>query len=156
MVAQARFSTILVLLCLAVLFLQSGCKVSDDAGDPGDGGPSDGIRLQIATPGDVRAIVANGQDSIPIQVTITDNAGNGTAGVAAIPGIRVIDEPRKGLVIARETGRLASTGDVLVYVDADCRAPSDWLERVAREFAGPNPPAARRRAEHPDQHLWSG
>ena len=31
---------------------------------------------------------------------------------------------------------------MLVYVDADCRAPRDWLERVAREFAGPHPPVA--------------
>ena len=66
----------------------------------------------------------------------------GTAAVASIPGIRVVDEPRKGLVIARETGRRVSTGDVLVYVDADCRAPRDWLERVAQEFDGPNPPVA--------------
>ena len=52
-----------------------------------------------------------------------------------IPHVRVVDEPRKGLVIARETGRLASTGDVLVYVDADCRAPLTWLERIEARFA---------------------
>ena len=27
-----------------------------------------------------------------------------------------------------------STGDVLVYLDADCRAPVTWLERVERRF----------------------
>ncbi len=59
-----------------------------------------------------------------------------------MPGITVVDEPRKGLVIARETGRRVSTGDVLVYVDADCRVPRDWLRCVAREFEGPNPPVA--------------
>ncbi len=35
---------------------------------------------------------------------------------------------------ARETGRRAATGDLLVYVDADCRAPLTWLERVERRF----------------------
>ena len=41
----------------------------------------------------------------------------------AIPGVRVIDERTKGLVFARERGRRESRGDLLVYVDADCRAP---------------------------------
>jgi cellulose synthase/poly-beta-1,6-N-acetylglucosamine synthase-like glycosyltransferase len=52
----------------------------------------------------------------------------------AIPSVRVVDEPRKGLVVARETGRLAASGDVLVYLDADCRAPLMWLARIARRF----------------------
>ena len=52
-----------------------------------------------------------------------------------MPGVRVIDEPRRGLVVAREAGRRAATGDILVYVDADCRAPFQWLERIERRFA---------------------
>lgn len=79
----------------------------------------------------------------PDEIIVINNAStDGTAAVAAIPGVRVVDEPRKGLVVARETGRRISTGDVLVYVDADCRAPREWLGRVAREFAGPHPPVA--------------
>ena len=53
----------------------------------------------------------------------------------AIPHVRVADEPRKGLVVARETGRVIATGDILVYLDADCRAPLMWLERIERRFA---------------------
>ena len=49
--------------------------------------------------------------------------------------MRVADEPRKGLVVARETGRVIATGDILVYLDADCRAPLMWLERIERRFA---------------------
>ena len=47
----------------------------------------------------------------------------------------MVDEPRKGLVVARETGRLAANGEVLVYVDADCRAPLMWLSQIERHFA---------------------
>ena len=38
--------------------------------------------------------------------------------------------------MARETARQAARGDLLVYVDADCRAPLQWLERVERRFDG--------------------
>ena len=53
----------------------------------------------------------------------------------AIPGVRVIDERTKGLVVARERGRRESRGDLLVYVDADCRAPSHWLSLIEQHFA---------------------
>ena len=52
-----------------------------------------------------------------------------------IPGDRVLDEPQKGLVVARETGRLAATGDILAYVDTDCGSPLQWPKRVERRFA---------------------
>lgn len=79
----------------------------------------------------------------PHEIIVINNASTDrTAAVASIPGIRVVDEPRKGLVVARETGWRVSTGDVLVYVDADCRAPSEWLGLIAQEFACANPPVA--------------
>ena len=79
----------------------------------------------------------------PYEIIVINNASTDrTAAVASISGIRVVDEPRKGLVVARETGRRVSTGDVLVYVDADCRAPHKWLQLIAQEFDGPHPPAA--------------
>ena len=83
------------------------------------------------------------QSFLPLEIIVINNASTDrTAAVASIPGIRVVDEPRKGLVVARETGRRVSTGDVLVYVDADCRAPRDWLALVAKEFDRPDPPVA--------------
>jgi glycosyltransferase involved in cell wall biosynthesis len=76
------------------------------------------------------------QSRLPDEILVINNAStDATRAVAeAIPHVRVVDEPRKGLVVARETGRRMATGDVLVYVDADCRAPLTWLERVERRF----------------------
>lgn len=72
----------------------------------------------------------------PDEILLVNNAStDDTARIArAVPGVTVIDEPRKGLVVARETGRRAATGDVLVYLDADCRAPLQWVERIERRF----------------------
>ncbi len=72
----------------------------------------------------------------PDEILVINNASTDeTAAVArAVPGVRVIDEPRKGLVVARETARRAARGDVLAYLDADCRAPIYWLERLERRF----------------------
>lgn len=76
------------------------------------------------------------QSRPPDEVIVIDNAStDGTGAIAAaMPGVRVVAEHRKGLVVARETGRLAATGDILVYVDADCRAPLTWLARIERRF----------------------
>ncbi len=71
------------------------------------------------------------------EILEVDNASSDETGrlARAIPGVRVVDEPSKGLVIARETARREARGDVLAYVDADCRAPLRWLERVEARFA---------------------
>jgi glycosyltransferase involved in cell wall biosynthesis len=76
------------------------------------------------------------QSRLPDEILVINNASSdGTSRVAAaIPGVRVIEEPRKGLVMARERGRLEAKGELLVYVDADCRAPLSWLERIAARF----------------------
>ena len=76
------------------------------------------------------------QSRIPDEILVINNASTDETRAVAqgVPHVRVVDEPRKGLVRARETGRLAATGDILVYLDADCRAPLMWLARVERRF----------------------
>ena len=71
------------------------------------------------------------------EILVINNAStDDTRAVALqIPGVRVVDEPNKGLVVARETARRVAAGDILVYLDADCRAPLTWLARVEARFA---------------------
>lgn len=76
------------------------------------------------------------QSRRPDEIILINNASDDATGIIArgIPGVRVIDERRKGLVVARERGRLEASGDLLVYVDADCRAPLMWLDKIERRF----------------------
>ncbi|HEY5619601.1 MAG TPA: glycosyltransferase family A protein [Vicinamibacterales bacterium] len=76
------------------------------------------------------------QSRLPDEILVVNNASTDeTPAVAGqVPHVRVVDEPRKGLVIARETGRREATGDILVYLDADCRAPLTWLQRIEQRF----------------------
>jgi glycosyltransferase involved in cell wall biosynthesis len=71
------------------------------------------------------------------EIVVINNASTDeTPDVArAVPGVRVVDEPRKGLVVARETARQAARAEILAYVDADCRVPLQWLERIERRLS---------------------
>jgi glycosyltransferase involved in cell wall biosynthesis len=76
------------------------------------------------------------QSRLPDEILVVDNAStDATAAVAeSCHGVRVVSEPHKGLVRARERGRHETHGGLLVYLDADCRAPRDWLARVEAHF----------------------
>ena len=80
----------------------------------------------------------------PDDILVVDNAStDDTAAVARrVPGVRVVEEPTKGLVVARETARCEARTELLAYLDADCRAPITWLERVVDRFSAPAPPIA--------------
>lgn len=76
------------------------------------------------------------QTRVPDEVIVVDNASTDRTRqvVASVPEARVAEEPAKGLTRAREAGRLAARGDVLLYLDADCRAPLQWVARVEQRF----------------------
>ena len=76
----------------------------------------------------------------PDEIIVINNASTDDTGEVAraiarcASSVRVVDEPAKGLVVARETARRVAHGSVLAYVDADCRVPLRWLERVEAQF----------------------
>jgi glycosyltransferase involved in cell wall biosynthesis len=82
------------------------------------------------------------QTRLPDEILVINNAStDDTAALArAVPGVRVVDETNKGLVIARERARREARGEILAFVDADCRAPISWMERVERRLSSPAAP----------------
>jgi glycosyltransferase involved in cell wall biosynthesis len=111
------------------------------------------MRLTIATivcaynerqllPGCLHSLLA--QTRPPDDILVINNASTDETGAVAraVPGVRVVDEPNKGLVVARETARRATQADIVAFVDADCRAPITWLARVEAQFARAGSPVA--------------
>ncbi len=86
------------------------------------------IRDEIARAGQVL-----GRDA---EIIVVNNAStDGTREVAeAVAGVRVVDEPRKGLVQARWCGFQASSGELIANIDADTVIPPGWLNEVMRQF----------------------
>jgi len=76
------------------------------------------------------------QTRVPDEIIVVNNAStDATSEVARlVTGVRVIYEPRKGLLWARAAGRTAASGEILFYMDADCRAPLQLVERIERRF----------------------
>ena len=71
------------------------------------------------------------------EIIVVNNASTDrTREVAeAIEGVKVVDEPRKGLVQARWCGFEASQGALIANIDADTVIPAGWLTEVMKQFA---------------------
>ena len=50
--------------------------------------------------------------------------------VAEFPGVRLVNEPRKGASYARNKGIITSRGDLVTTTDDDVTLPPDWLEKL--------------------------
>ena len=74
--------------------------------------------------------------SLPAEIIVVNNAStDGTARVAAgDPLVRVVEEPRKGIVWARQRGLLAAEGELIANIDADVELLPGWLAKVSRKF----------------------
>lgn len=70
-------------------------------------------------------------------VIVVNNASTDRTGEIArsFEGVRVVDEPKKGLVNARDAGFAASEGyDLIANIDSDTIVPAGWLDLVFTEF----------------------
>ena len=71
-----------------------------------------------------------------LEIIVVDNAStDNTAKVASsFKGVKVIHEPKKGLVSARKAGYLVSKGELIANVDADTKLTKGWIDRAISEF----------------------
>lgn len=72
-----------------------------------------------------------------VEIIVVNNASTDrTKEIASkYKGVRVVDEPHKGIVWARRAGFLASSGDLIANVDADTMLAPGWIRKVFGEFS---------------------
>ncbi|MDE0805647.1 MAG: glycosyltransferase, partial [Acidimicrobiales bacterium] len=65
--------------------------------------------------------------STPAEVIVVDNGSREPVTNRWGPGVRVLSERRPGSYAARNAGVLASTGEVIAFLDSDCVATPTWI-----------------------------
>jgi glycosyltransferase involved in cell wall biosynthesis/MoaA/NifB/PqqE/SkfB family radical SAM enzyme len=73
----------------------------------------------------------------PLEIIVVDDGSqDNTVDVAkGFVGVKIIRRPEQGGAgAARATGAKEARGDILAFIDSDCLAPPDWLEKVLAEF----------------------
>src|SRR5713101_6716911 len=63
------------------------------------------------------------QTRLPDDILVINNASTDETGAVAraVPGVRVVDEPNKSLVVARETARRATQADIVALGSGESR-----------------------------------
>ena len=68
--------------------------------------------------------------------------------------IKVVEEPRQGVLMAREAGRVAATGEIIGCLDADCIPPKNWISRAVPYFSDPTIIAVAGSYDYYDASFW--
>lgn len=84
----------------------------------------------------LRAVAA--QTVQPYEVIVVDNNSTDKTAVLAaqFPFVRLVREPRQGVVHARRRGFDEARGEIIGSIDADTLVSTDWVATVQRIFAG--------------------
>lgn len=72
-------------------------------------------------------VVDNGSAALPAEV------------VARHSNVRLLSEGRPGPGPARNTGAAAASGEILAFIDADCRADPNWLSSLSKALRSSPP-----------------
>lgn len=69
-------------------------------------------------------------------IVIDDGSTDGTADLVSerFPAVRVIRKNNEGADLSRNRGIAESSGEWIVFIDADCVAPRNWLETLIRNL----------------------
>ena len=75
------------------------------------------------------------------QVIVVDDGGSAALEPVVEPfraglDVTLVSQPRSGPGAARNRGAERAQGELLAFIDDDCRARPDWLRRLAERYAG--------------------
>lgn len=75
--------------------------------------------------------------ALEAEIIVVNNASTDSTKEVALSfdGVKIVDEPRKGLVFARAAGAKQASGKLLAHIDADCMLPEGWIKTALKEFS---------------------
>lgn len=71
-------------------------------------------------------------------IVINGGSTDKTAEIAKKYGVKVINEPHKGIGFTRQEGLLHAKGEIVVFTDADTVVPKDWLVKHYTALTAPS------------------
>jgi cellulose synthase/poly-beta-1,6-N-acetylglucosamine synthase-like glycosyltransferase len=76
-----------------------------------------------------------------IEIIVVDNGSRAPLDdiAAQFPDVTFLAEPQPGPGIARNRGIAAARGEIMLFIDADCRPHNHWIATTLAVFAGPEP-----------------
>jgi GT2 family glycosyltransferase len=82
----------------------------------------------------LNSLAVQSLDRAQFEIIVVDNGSSALPQpiVDAHPGTRLLQEPTPGPGPARNTGVAAACGEIVAFIDADCRAHPNWLEAALR------------------------
>ena len=87
----------------------------------------------------LEALAAQEGVSREVEIIVVDNGSRARPEeiCARWPNVRLVSEPTPGPGPARNRGIAEARGDLLAFIDADCRAHPRWLASIEAAFANP-------------------
>ncbi|MBF0386520.1 MAG: glycosyltransferase [Candidatus Omnitrophica bacterium] len=83
----------------------------------------------------LKAVLEQSIENAPELVLVDDGSTDATARIArAFPGVRYFYQNNSGPASARNYGAAQASGDVLLFIDSDCRPEAGWLKKMLAGF----------------------
>jgi cellulose synthase/poly-beta-1,6-N-acetylglucosamine synthase-like glycosyltransferase len=78
-----------------------------------------------------------------VVIVVDDGSTDGTKDVAQQFGVKVLTQSNMGAAAARNLGAKEVEADLILFTDADCEPPHDWIAQMAAPFSNPEVAGAK-------------
>src|SRR5581483_9075806 len=81
----------------------------------------------------IEALLAQNYPNFEI-IVVNNASTDKTSEIVSKFPVKLVHEPRKGLLWARERGRVEASGEIIANIDADCLPDENWIHTAVAHF----------------------